>query len=182
MVETVPHDVLISYVVGHLFAVVCPRSAEKTGSLRDDFCFKRALAFQLLVFVPIGIFLLIVQPSWSFLYLVDPVGPLVILRVVGILCYVAAMLIGYVHGASLARKGNLAGSLISIGLVLAAATLLFIAVVRRFFFIGTYEEFHALGGDVPVNFFEPQVLIIAAVVGVYFIVPMIYVLHKNRNA
>lgn len=182
MVKTVPHDVLLSYVIGHIFAIASAKSCIEAGSVKENICFKRALVFQLLVFVPIGIFLLIVLPSWSFFYLVNPEGALVILPILGIICYVAAMIIGYRHGAFLARKGDLKSSLLVIGVVLIVASVLFIIFVRRFLFIGTYEEFHALVGTLPLNFFQPKVLIIAAVIGVYFLGALLYVLHKNRRA
>jgi len=182
VVKTVPHDILLSYIFGHLFALVRPRAASESGSMKADIGFKRALAFQLLVFVPIGIFLLIVLPSWSFFYLLNPKGPLVILPILGILGYVAAMIIGYMHGASLAKSGNLKGSLISIGIVLAVAFVLFVVFHRRFLFVGTFEEFRALTGTPPINFFEPRILIFAAIIGAYFMGPLIYVLHRNRRA
>ena len=63
----------------------------------------------------------------------------------------------------------------------AAAAVLFLAVARRFFFLGTYDEFHALPGAPPANFFQPRVLLIAALIGVYFAAPFAYVVLRNRK-
>jgi hypothetical protein len=178
VIPTVAHDVLISYVVGHVFAV-----ARRTPAAREDAkgdpCFRRALAFQLLVFVPIGIFLLAVLPSWSFFYLFDPVGPWFALRVLGIAAYVAAMVLGYRHGASLAARNDRRGSVLAVGAALAVAAILFVAVARRFFFLGSYEDFQALNGSLPANFFEPANLAVAALIGLYFTLPLVYVLKRN---
>jgi hypothetical protein len=165
VIPTVPQDVFISLSTGQLFALTAAHDIRSGDAARDRRAFLRAAGFAAFVWWPIGVYLMVAYPAWSWMYAVDPVAhPW--LGYVATLAYPAAGLGGYALGRALVRARREAW--LAFGIVAANVGLGALVIVpwRRFARVGTYAEWTA-GGGVPL-LADARWLRDMAVIGVVF--------------
>ncbi|MDF1565890.1 MAG: hypothetical protein P1V51_22840 [Deltaproteobacteria bacterium] len=101
------------------------------------------LAFHLLIFCPVGVYLYATEPAWSWNYLVDPEGPSGWLGWVGVSLYAVMGMVGTAVGGLLVRRGQrriLLGAVIA---TLAMQGLFFAVFFQEFWWVGSYKAFQA---------------------------------------
>ena len=94
MIKTIPLDIFLSLIVGLVFALSAAPLLEKEESMINTY-FIRALMFQVLIFLPIGLFLAWKWTAWSWMYLVEPHSHGKFWTWLAVLSYVPAMIAGF---------------------------------------------------------------------------------------
>ena len=171
-------DYFINLLTGSLIALSAWREIEGTSvSILSLPSFKQAVLFGLLVFLPIGYYLAIVFPDWSWMYFIDPSKHSIFLTLLCVTLYFPALLLGYLLTALLIRfdRGTLASGPFLVGVL---GFLFFLTVpYERIIVLGTYNEFRT--GNAPSIFSQPFFLASMAVIGIYYFVPLGLILWKN---
>lgn len=146
VVETVPFDVILSAGIG--LAVAWAGKAQ-IRLARSGFWNRQllvVLCFELLVFCPLGAYLYVFHGDWSWNYFLDPgrlpewMGP------VAIGAYAVAAIAGFAVGSRLVRTGRARALVYAIVGVSAALGLYFLVFATRFWWVGTFAEFHGVAG------------------------------------
>ena len=180
-------DFNISFVLGLVFTLTAGAALKKEKGIINRY-FWRAFLFQLLVFVPMGIYLVTTWTDWSWMYTISTsdhpnqawLGPL--LASVG---YMTMMLIGYVIGHVLVRinEESTARLLIVMGLLgLALAGLLPFNTARGVSgipWLGTTEQFRA--GTAAMAIKDVKWVVSFIIIGIYFFVPFAWIIVKNKK-
>lgn len=136
---TIPMDSAFSFTMGHVFAVA------RRDTLRDDVekeraCLHRSRLFEVLVFVPLGMYFWLRWPDWTWMYLVDRSRSL-LLAALGLSLYPISHELGYRNAMRLIKAGRSDKALTH-----CAASLVVLALVsafgwRRFRWQGTTADF-----------------------------------------
>lgn len=177
-------DFNISFVLGLAFALTAGPALKREAGIMNRY-FWRAVCFQLLVMVPIGIYLVVRWPDWSWMYIIDP-SEHPNQMWVGLFCatagYMAALLAGYISGYLCIRinEESVARLLMTLGIIgLIAATFLPYLPRPGILWLGTTEQFRFGGAKLAIT--DPAWVVSFAVIGVYFFVPFLILLRKNRK-
>lgn len=179
MVATIPHDVLLSFIVGGV-ARLTARDASPSDSAARSPAFARAAAFQFLVFLPIGVHLAVLFPDWSWMYFVDPAAISPVWTTLGVLAYGAAMIAGWFAAHAAVREGAPRRAHAALGVAGAGAALLTVLALGRLAHVGTYADYHA-GVAAPVWTHVPF-LVSLILWGPYFALGFAVLLWSNRRA
>ena len=177
-------DFNISFVLGLVFTLTAAPALKKEKSIYNRY-FRRAFLFQLLVFVPMGIYLVTTWPDWSWMYIIDTsrhpnqvwLGPL--LASVG---YMVMMLIGYVTGHVLVRinEESAVRLLIVMGLLgMSLAGFLPFHPRPGVMWLGTTAQFR--DGTAPLALKDSLWVISFVIIGIYFFIPFAWIIMKNRK-
>jgi hypothetical protein len=94
VIKTIPLDLWISFVLGLVFALSAAPLLAKEESIVNTY-FVRAMVFQVLVFVPIGLFLAWKWTAWSWMYIINPMSHSRYWTLFAVLCYIPAMKFGF---------------------------------------------------------------------------------------
>ncbi len=140
---TIPFDLILAATIGLLLAWAGAEALEREGWRSYWQLCLEVMAFHLLVFCPVGVYLYATEPAWSWNYLIDPEGPSGWLGWVGVGSYAAMGLLGAVVGGLLARRGK-AKILLGVtagGFLLQGVYL--IVFFKAFWWVGTYRAWQA---------------------------------------
>lgn len=175
MIETIPLDHILSWMVGFLFAVSSKRSLKNFPSPFNRY-FKRGILFQIFVFFPIGLYLATIWPAWSWMYFINPEGKtlLTYLMVVG---YIISYCIAFLLGWYFIRKDMEKIIYALFGILIVGFLLLTFIPLKRIIFVGGYEEF--VDGFARKAFDYPEFLWSMTLIGLYFFIPLIILIRKN---
>ncbi len=175
MIETIPLDHILSWMVGLLFALAS-KNAQKNSSSPFNRYFKRGLLYQIFVFLLIGFYLATVWPAWSWMYFINPEEKTALTYLL-VLCYVLSYLVSFVVGWVLIKK-NLEKAVYTIfGFLIFMFLLLTFGFLNRIMHVGGYEEF--VDGFARDAFNYPEFMWSMTVIGIYFFVPLIFLLRKT---
>jgi hypothetical protein len=137
----VPIDLVILLWLGATFGY-CARERVRVDGLWAQPSLALVGTFLLMVVVPVGFYLYLVHPSWSWLYLIDP-ERLPALVVVPMVAVHALVLVGaYALGGRLVRAGRDVALRWAIAVSPALILLVVILLRERLFRYGSYGEFH----------------------------------------
>jgi len=177
-------DFNISFVLGLAFALTAGPALKREAGIMNRY-FWRAVLYQLLVMVPIGIYLVVRWPDWSWMYIIDPSAHPNQMWA-GLCCatvgYMSALLAGYISGYLCIRinEESVAKLLMALGIIgLVLATFLPYLPRPGILWLGTTSEFRAGGAKLAVS--DPAWVISFVIIGVYFFVPLAYLVRKNRK-
>jgi len=134
---------MLSFTIGLLIPYAGRDALSRTEGKVAFQLMLEVVAFQALVFCPVGLYLYATEPAWSWNYFMDPAGSSHWLGWVGIAAYLLLGLIAASVGVLLARRGHfrpLAG-LLALGLL--AQLVFFLVYFSRFFWVGSFEAFQS---------------------------------------
>ncbi len=175
MVKTVFLDQFISLLWGSILAITVAPSIKRDGIFTKFFW--RGFLFQLLIFFPIGLYLFLTWPDWSWMYWVNNETTPTILKVVALSGYIISFLIGYIASAYAIKKNRdiIAYILAAIGVV----GILVITMIGfdRLIHIGTYEEY--LKDVAPYVWYDSRFMISMILIGLYFGIPGAILIYRN---
>ncbi len=143
MVETVPFDVILSLAVGLSVAWTAQVHLAAAPRLVPSRPLWAVVLFQGLIFCPVGAYLIIVHPAWSWNYLFDPAHVPGWLPPVAIGAYAVAGIAGFLWGGHLVRtdRTRQLGRIV-LG-VLGVLGLYFGVFARQFWWVGSYAAWEA---------------------------------------
>ena len=182
MIKTIPIDIFLSFVVGQILALSAAPMLKKEDSMLNTY-FLRAILFQLLVMIPIAYFLSWRWTAWSWMYFVDISRHSSLWTHAAIWTYLVAMIAGFHIAYLCIRAGKTAASYIYLAFgIVGACGFLFGLAGRVFLHIqndfGNWTEapswFNAKGGPL-----IPWFWLWMFLVGIYFFVPLAYILLLN---
>lgn len=179
MVATIPHDVLLSFLVGGV-ARLTARDAAPSDSAARTPAFARAAAFQFLVFVPVGVHLAYLFPDWSWMYFVDPAAISPWWTALGVAGYGAAMLAGWFGTHAALREGAPGRAYAALGVAGAGAAALTLLTLGRLARVGDYAAFRA--GTASFAWEHPRFLASAILWVPYWALGFAVLLRSNRRA
>jgi len=146
VVETVPFDVILSAGIG--LAVAWAGKAQ-VRLARSGFWNRQLLVvacFQLLVFCPLGAYLYLFHGDWSWNYFLDPGQLPQWMGFVAIGAYAVAAIAGFAVGARLVRTDRTGVLVYAIAAVCGVLGLYFLVFATRFWWVGSFAEFHGVAG------------------------------------
>ncbi len=177
MIETVFLDQFISLLWGSVLALTAYPSVKKDGVYTKYFW--RAFLFQIFIFFPIGLYLFLTWPDWSWMYWVNNDTTATWIKVVALSGYIISFLFGYIISGYGIKKGSnwIAYALSIIGIL----GILIISIVgyKSLIYLGTYEEFFK--EVAPYAWQDSRFVISAILIGIYFGVPGAYLIIKNLH-
>ncbi len=160
---------------GSVLAITAAPDIKKNGVFTKYFW--RAFLFQLLIFFPIGLYLFLIWPDWSWMYWVNnsttPTG----IKVLALSGYIISFLIGYIGSAYAIKAGK--DIVAYILAIIGAAGIIIISIIgyKSLIHIGTYEEF--LKEVAPYVWYDTRFIISMIIIGLYFGIPGIIVIYLN---
>ncbi|MCA9771113.1 MAG: hypothetical protein KC466_01815 [Myxococcales bacterium] len=134
---------MLSFVVG---AVACLTARGEVIEARSPVAnrpFVRALAFQCLVFVPIGIHLAVLYPGWSWMYFVDTDTLAPVWTALAVFGYVVSMVVGFLFADRAVRQGRVLDVQLAVAVTMVAAAVLTVTQLDRLTAVGTHAAFRA---------------------------------------
>lgn len=143
MIETVPFDTIFSFFIGLTVAWAARVQLASEIRVEHGRHLVMVLMFQVLAFCPLGAYLYVTNPAWSWNYLFDPktLPPWAGFVVIG--AYVVVAVAGYVLGAWFIRNDRAAllpSVVASTLIVLGGYTAL---MAERLWWVGSYSEWVA---------------------------------------
>jgi len=177
VIETIPLDFLISFIVGHLFVLTAEEGIKSSEWFFDRYL-ARAVLFQVVVFIPIGLYLYLNWPAWSWMYFIDPhrhpawIGPLMATE-----GYLFALLAGYLVAHNFVLTDNKGAAYLTLIMAVVALLTLIFVPIKNLAHVGTYQEF--VEGRAPLAIRNLHFSISMVVVGIYFFIPLLFLLVKN---
>jgi hypothetical protein len=144
VIETVPFDIIFSFIIGMGIVLVCSNEVKNAEKPVLNRYFTGTLLFQTLFYIPIGIYLYYFHTAWSWMYFLNPSqhspASMKLLGLIAILCYMLALIIGFQWGQFLVRrdKGRLALRILVIALVVLG--IFSLLTLHRLFYIGDYSS------------------------------------------
>jgi hypothetical protein len=175
VIETIPLDHILSWMVGFLFAL-SSRKAQKDFSTPFNKYFKRGLLYQIFVFFIIGLYLATFWPAWSWMYFINPEGKTGLTYLM-VIYYILSYCLAFILAWFLIRK-DLEKILYALfGILIIAFLLLTLIPLKRLMFVGGYEEF--VDGFARSAFNYPEFFWSMVVIGIYFFIPLIILLRKT---
>jgi len=178
VIKTIPIDIFLSLVVGLAFALSAAPLLEKEESMINTY-FIRALAFQVLIFLPIGLFLAWQWTAWSWMYLVEPHSDGKLWTLLAVLSYVPAMILGFHIGYMCIRAGRKGQAYWHMAAGLLVITLISVKMFGRLYHVSndylSPDKIASAPGWLSSGWF----LLTMIVIGVLFAGGMSYVLRLN---
>jgi hypothetical protein len=177
VIKTIPIDLFTGLFLGALFALTAARSLKETKVTFRHRYFLRAALFQLLVFVPIGVYLIYYFPAWSWMYFINPRAHSIWLSVLAIGGYFLLMVAGFALTQYFIKRDRIraARGVMVVGIL--GILCFYLLPIRRLGVIGTYEEFAS--GNALSIFQNLHWQISMVIIGIYFGLPLYYIIRKN---
>ncbi|RMG19736.1 MAG: hypothetical protein D6729_04530 [Deltaproteobacteria bacterium] len=145
VVATVPFDLIMNFGVG-LATAWAAREEIRLGPRGQRRPLFALLAFEALVFCPLGAYLYAVHTDWSWNYFLDPDTLPAWFGVVAIAGYAAAAVAGYLLGVHLLRRGQTRRVLhLCLGIT-GLLAIYFAVFFRRFWWVGRYQDYAVAPG------------------------------------
>ena len=185
MIATVQFDIPASFIIGLFFTLIAKDQIRAEVARVFHRTFWTAFLFQLLVFVPIGIYLYVRYPDWSLMYFVDPDALSPAMNILVPVGYQAAMVVGFLVGQSLVRRENekaVLGLLIGTSAILGLYSLL---TLSRFYYVGEYSQFAGWGSTEATPIYKHSLGLDFVFIGLYFFIPFLIVtlpLYRRNKA
>jgi len=144
VIETVPFDIIFSFIIGVGLAWFFKDQLKKPEVGAFSPYFALGLIFECFFYLPLGIYLYYFYPAWSWMYFFDPSGlsPLN-LAVLGILmvgCYVISYAIGFQLARLLIKSGRMGALKIIFGISVAVLFIFCLVTLNRLLFVGDYKS------------------------------------------
>lgn len=177
MIETIPLDHIISFGVGIFMALTSSKQIKRKGLSGPHF--KRAVLYQIFVFVVIGLYLATAFPAWSWMYYINPEEHSTLLTYGFVLNYFVAFIVGYLIGGVLILKDKIKIALSLLILDIIALIVYSGLSWERLMYVGGYYEF--IDGFARSALKYPFFLWSMIIIGIYFFVPLIIVAMKNQR-
>jgi hypothetical protein len=162
----IPFDLLCDAWLGLLYAYLARERVRRDGI----FCqppFALVGTFALIIVVPAALYVHLVHPAWSWLYLIDPkrIPGLAIVSVVFL--HIGALGAAYYATGRYLRSGRERDRRIQVGLLVGAASIavVFVLLRRRLLYYGTFGDFHS-GRSLPVSEVKLGLVLVAMLVGI----------------
>ena len=146
VIETVPFDLIMNFGVG----LATAWAAREEIRLAPGIPWRPLLAliaFEVLVFCPLGAYLYLVHTDWSWNYFLDPGVLPAWVGVLAIFGYAILAVVGFAVGVVLVRRGAARRLLQMTGLVAALLVAYFAVFFQRFFWVGRFADFLAGPGE-----------------------------------
>ena len=175
MIKTILQDQFINIVVGAVFAITAGDKL-KSEPLFGKY-FRRNLAFSLLVFMPVGIYLAVFYTDWSWMYFIDYREYPLALTIAGVCGYPVSNLIGYFLARHFMAAGNKNGAYAVAGAGLVGLSCLILIPLKRVMYVGSYAEFTAGTAKLMLENIPFTISIVA--IGIYFFIPCAILVAKN---
>ncbi len=179
VIKTIPMDYFINLLTGSVIALAAWDEIRQAESIFATRSFKQAFLFGLLVFLPIGYFLAFTFTGWSWMYFIDPSRYSLLVTFLCVTGYLPALLVGYILTAWLIRMdgGALAFGPAAVGFL---GFLFFLTVpYKRLLYLGSYQQF--VTQTAPSIFTNVFFLASMGIIGIYYFVPLIYILYTNMK-
>lgn len=178
MVATVPFDVILSFGIGLGVAWTARIHLAAAPRLVPSRPLWAVTIFQLVVFCPIGAYLYVVHPDWSWNYFIDPQSLPGWFGIVAIGSYAVAGVAGFLVGGHLVRTDRSRRLLRILFGVAGVLGLYFLVFLRRFWWVGTYAAYHA-GQTGMVSFTSSRLGLALGGVGPIFVGVLAWVLFRE---
>ncbi len=140
MIKTVPFDIPLSFIIGMLIPLVCPKGISASKSLINNRYFLAAVLFELFFFIPLGTYLYFFHPDWSLMYFVDPSAlsqaAVEAIGLIALSSYMASTVAGFLVASRLIRSGKTS---------LATAVLIVLLVGLSAFSLVTMDQLTSVG-------------------------------------
>jgi len=176
VIKTIPIDHILSYLVGSLFPLVFINEV-KEKPLFNSTVFYKGLCFQVFVFLPIGYYLVLRWPDWSWMYFIDYRDYPVILTYIAVGFYLVSFLLGYSITGILIKRGLISFTYIITGLFCAGCLALFLFGRENLFYLGRYNEFVEKTAE---PFYKNKDFVLGfVIIGIYFFVPLLLIFRKE---
>lgn len=178
MIKTIPLDLTISFFLGLVFALTAAPLLEKEEAFINTY-FVRAVLFQVLVFIPFGLFLAWRWTAWSWMYLINPGNHSRWWTLGAVLAYLPAMVAGFHIAYSLIRLGKrnqIYWYLIASGL---AIVLISVGMFGRLYHVQDSWLPPSRIHEAP-SWFNFWFMLTMTVGGAYFFLALSYILRLNR--
>ena len=160
---------------GSILALTAGPDIKRNGVFTKYFW--RAFIFQIFIFFPIGLYLFLTWPDWSWMYWVNNITTPGWVKVLALSGYIVSFLIGYIASAYFIKQDrqSVAYVLVAIGVI----GILVISVVgfKSLIHLGTHEEF--VMETAPYVWEDPKFVISAVLIGIYFGLPAAILIYKN---
>jgi hypothetical protein len=177
VIKTIPIDLFTGIFLGALFALTAARSLKETKVTFRHRYFLRASLFQLLVFVPIGIYLIYYFPDWSWMYFINPRAHSIWLSVLAIGGYFLLMVVGFGFAQYFIKRDKIGAARGVMVVGILGMLCFYLLPIRRLGVIGTYEEFKS--GNALSIFQNLHWQISMVIIGIYFGLSLYYIIRKN---
>ncbi len=144
MIETVPFDILFSFIIGTGLVLFCSRQLKGAPRAVLNRYFLGAVLFQTFFYIPIGIYLYYFHPDWSWMYFINTADysptTVKLLGLIAIISYMLALIFGFQWAQFLVRRNreSLVRRVLVIALVVLGLFSLF--TLHRLFYIGDYTS------------------------------------------
>ncbi len=180
MITTIPQDLLISFVIGVIFALSAAPMLEKEESMINTY-FIRALVFQVVLFFPIGLFLAWKWTAWSWLYLVEPHSESKLWTFLAVLAYIPMMIAGFHITYLCIRLGKKSQAYWYLAGGALALILLSIGLAGRVYHVANDYVPPSRINQQPTWFESGWFLLSMIIIGAIFIGGVYYVLKLNAS-
>ncbi len=175
MVKTVFLDQFISLMWGSILALTAYPSIKREGIFTKYFW--RAFLFQLLIFFPIGLYLFLTWPDWSWMYWVNNFTTPLWVKILALSGYIISFLIGYLLSAYAIKKDTMWVAYLLAGIGAAGIVIISVAGIKSLIYVGTREEFIK---EVAIPAWrDPKFTISMILIGLYFGIPGAILIYKN---
>ena len=180
MIQTVPVDIQLNVITGLLLAGQSSGLLVKPETGPFNRAFLITMGFGIFVFLPIGAYLFIEWADWSLMYFIDParLAPGWSLGL-ALLSYQVSLATGFFTGHHLHFHGK-----ITIYWILVAAFVFLFAAFSFFTYdrllnVGSYEEFHSVGGVEPI--IKTRLFFIFIPIFIYFGAPLYFIVSSLKK-
>ena len=178
MIKTIPLDIFLSLIVGLVFALSAAPLLEKEESMINTYVI-RALMFQLLIFLPIGLFLAWKWTAWSWMYLVEPHSHGKFWTWLAVLSYVPAMIAGFHIGYMCIRTGKKEQANWYLAVASLAIVLITVGMLGRLYHVSNNYLPPSRISEAPGWFGNGWFMLSMLVITVVFVGGLSYVLRLN---
>lgn len=148
MIKTVPFDIPLSFLMGMLIPLACPKGIASAEHIVLNRYFLGVMLWELFFMVPLGTYLYFFYPDWSLMFFVDPATMTEsTLRIVGasaLSFYVAAGAGGFILAAQFIRKEQTSTARIVFMAVLGALLIFNAITMAQLTQVGSYSDWMAL--------------------------------------
>ena len=177
-------DLPAAFMLGHILSNTAKKFLKKEPNLLTNKMLGPVNLYLSCGFAPIGMFLLIVWPSWEVLYVTDWLENVLNQPFTG-LCYVLFPIgmvvlgnIGFILGHYWFRKGKDLFVYIGIAVSAVLTGLPYLIYWGVYWKIGTYAEVKSGGGY---SFFAPPFIVSLAILGVFFTGTLVLIIQVLRR-
>jgi len=143
VIETVPFDIIFSFIIGGGLALLFEKELKSARSGFFNPYFVSGLIFEGLFYLPLGIFLYYFYPAWSWMYFFNPSSlSLLKLALLGMIMtsgYVLSYVLGFQIIRVLNQRGSQRASKIILGTALGILGIFCLFTLNRLFYVGDYQ-------------------------------------------